>query len=182
MKCPFCDTWDTKVVDSRLNQQGDITRRRRECPQCEGRFTTYEHVEEVMPFVIKKDGRREPYSRDKLFQGVQKACQKRPVTTQQIEELVRHAERKVQGMGLKEVPSSVIGQFVMGPLHKLDKVAYVRFASVYRDFTDLEEFVAELQNPGAPSVPPTASQTAPPTTSPTSATSLAFPFVTNPQD
>lgn len=178
MKCPFCDTWDTKVVDSRLNQQGDITRRRRECPQCQGRFTTYEHVEEVMPLVVKKDGRREPYSRDKLFQGIQKACQKRPVTTQQIEELVRQTERRIQGMGLKEVPSSVIGQFVMAPLHKLDKVAYVRFASVYREFTDLEEFVAELQNPGdlgAQSVPKSAQPGKTTTTNPEP--TLPFSFV-----
>lgn len=183
MKCPFCDTWDTKVVDSRLNQPGDITRRRRQCPSCEGRFTTYERVEEVMPFVIKKDGRREAYSRDKLFQGVQKACQKRPVTTQQIDELVRHTERKIQGMGLKEIPSTVIGQFLMGPLHRMDKVAYVRFASVYRDFSDLDEFVAELQTQ-AESAPPALATPAPATTSVHSkdTSNLNFPFVVPPAE
>ena len=146
MKCPYCSATETKVIDSRYNQTGEITRRRRQCVQCEGRFTTYERVEEVMPVVIKKDGRREPYNRDKLFSGIQKACQKRPVTTLQIESIVSQIEKRVQSFGLKEIPSKTLGKMVMGALHKLDKVAYVRFSSVYREFQDLEEFVAELKD------------------------------------
>ena len=144
MRCPYCSAVETKVVDSRLNQSGDITRRRRECPQCEGRFTTYERVEEVMPVVIKKDGRREPFVRGKMLDGIRKSCQKRPVTTLQIEDAVVRIEKRIQSYGLKEIPARTIGQMVMQELHKLDKVAYVRFASVYRDFRDVEEFVAEL--------------------------------------
>ncbi len=147
MRCPFCSTQDTKVVDSRMNQLGDMIRRRRECPHCEGRFTTYERVEEIMPAVIKKDGRREPYDRAKVVGGVQKACEKRSVPMQKIEELVTGIERKIQSYGLKEVPTKTIGHMVMLELHKLDKVAYVRFSSVYREFRDVEEFVAELQIP-----------------------------------
>lgn len=147
MKCPVCATLDTKVIDSRMNQTGDLTRRRRECPKCEARFTTYERVEEVMPLVIKKDGRREPYSREKILDGLKKACQKRSVAMQKIEELVSLIERKIQSYGLKEVSAKIIGHKVMVELHKLDKVAYIRFASVYREFRDVEEFVAELQAP-----------------------------------
>jgi len=150
MKCPFCSTDDTKVIDSRLNQTGDITRRRRQCPRCEGRFTTYERVEEVMPMIIKKDGRREPYFRDKILGGIKKACQKREVPLQKIEEVVGGIERKLQSYGLKEVPAKTLGQMIMQELHKLDKVAYVRFASVYREFRDVDEFVAELQEPLLP--------------------------------
>src|SRR5580698_2478400 len=109
MKCPFCNTLDTKVIDSRLNQTGDITRRRRSCPRCEGRFTTYERVEEVMPLVIKKDGRREPYDRPKVLDGLAKACQKRSVPTQKMDELVGKIEKRIQSYGLKEVPSRTIG-------------------------------------------------------------------------
>jgi transcriptional repressor NrdR len=162
VKCPFCSTVDTKVIDSRLNQLGDITRRRRECPHCDGRFTTYERVEEVMPVVIKKDGRREPYSREKLWGGVQKACQKRSVPIQKIDELIHKIEKRVQGYGLKEVPSRNLGHMVMVELLQLDKVAYIRFASVYREFRDVQEFVAELQDPPAPQEDPQA---------------LSFPFV-----
>lgn len=136
---------ETKVIDSRYNQTGDITRRRRQCIQCDGRFTTYERVEEVMPAVIKKDGRREPYSRDKILSGLQKACQKRPVTTQQIELVLSQIEKRIQSFGLKEIPAKTIGKMVMGALHRLDKVAYIRFASVYREFQDVEEFLAELK-------------------------------------
>ena len=167
MKCPYCSTFDTKVIDSRLNQTGDITRRRRACPRCEGRFTTYERVEEVMPVVIKKDGRREPYNRDKILRGVQKACQKRSVPTQKIEETISRIEKRIQSFGLKEVPSRAIGQMVMSELHNLDKVAYVRFSSVYREFRDVEEFVAELQDP------PTSQE---------DPQSLAFPFVATEAD
>jgi transcriptional repressor NrdR len=165
MKCPYCSTSDTKVIDSRLNQTSDITRRRRECPRCEGRFTTYERVEEVMPLVIKKDGRREPYFRDKVMSGIDKATQKRAVPAEKIEELIRRIEKRIQSYGLKEVPARNIGHMVMQELHKLDKVAYVRFASVYRDFQDVQEFVAELQEPPAAQDDPA---------------SLVFPFAANP--
>jgi transcriptional repressor NrdR len=148
MKCPFCSTLDTKVIDSRMNQTGDLTRRRRECPKCQGRFTTYERVEEVMPLVVKKDGRREAYLRDKILDGIKKACQKRSVATQKIEDLLARIETRIQSLSLKEIPTRTVGQMVMGELHLLDKVAYVRFASVYREFRDVEEFVAELQGPG----------------------------------
>jgi len=128
-----------------------MTRRRRECLECGGRFTTYERIEEVMPNVIKKDGRREAFSREKIFSGMQKSCQKRPVTTGQIESAVTQIEKTIQSYGLKEIPSTSIGEMVMSALTKLDKVAYVRFASVYREFRDVEEFVADLnqhlQNP-----------------------------------
>lgn len=164
MKCPYCNQIDTKVIDSRLNQTADITRRRRECLRCEGRFTTYERVEEVMPAVIKKDGRREAFDREKILSGLRKALQKRPVTTQKVEELVQRIEKRIQAYGLKEIPARNIGQMVMLELHKLDKVAYVRFSSVYREFRDVEEFVAELQEP------PTAQE---------DPTLLVFPFAAN---
>jgi transcriptional repressor NrdR len=147
MRCPYCSADDTKVIDSRLNQTGDITRRRRSCSICEGRFTTYERVEEVMPMVIKKDGRREPYDHAKILGGLKKACQKREVGLPKMEEVIKRIERRLQASGLKEIPSKAVGQMVMAELHQLDKVAYVRFASVYREFQDLEEFVAELQEP-----------------------------------
>lgn len=144
MKCPYCSTPETKVIDSRLNQTADMTRRRRECAECGGRFTTYERIEEVMPAVIKKDGRRESFVREKIFSGVQKSCQKRPITTQQIEAAVTAIEKQIQSYGLKEIPSKSIGEMVMKTLHELDMVAYVRFASVYREFRDVEEFMADL--------------------------------------
>ena len=153
MRCPYCSAIENKVIDSRINQTGDITRRRRECLHCQGRFTTYERVEAVMPMIIKKDGRREPFDRDKLASGIQKACQKRPVTTAQIEKAVSDIERRVAAFSVKELPSRAIGELVMVALHKLDKVAYVRFASVYREFQDVEDFVADLskwpQSPAA---------------------------------
>lgn len=145
MKCPFCSTLETKVIDSRINQTGDITRRRRECPRCGGRFTTYERVEEMMPEVVKKDGRRETFNRQKIVEGIQKACQKRSIPMSKIEESVNKIEKTIQSLGEKEIQSSVIGQMIMGELHRLDKVAYVRFASVYREFKDVEDFVTELQ-------------------------------------
>ena len=153
MRCPYCSAIENKVIDSRINQTGDITRRRRECLHCEGRFTTYERVEAVMPMIIKKDGRREPFNRDKLAEGLQKACQKRPVTTAQIEKAVSDIERRLTAFSVKELPARTIGELVMVTLHHLDKVAYVRFASVYREFQDVEEFVADLkewpQSPGS---------------------------------
>jgi len=167
MRCPYCSVVETKVIDSRLNQSGDITRRRRECPNCDGRFTTYERVEEVMPVVIKKDGRREPFNRAKVLEGVQKSCQKRAVAMHQVEDSVVRIEKRIQAYGLKEIPSRTIGQMVMQELHRLDKVAYVRFASVYRDFRDVEEFVAELslQEPPMSEEDPSL---------------LVFPFAANP--
>lgn len=151
VKCPYCSTLETKVVDSRLNQTGDITRRRRECSRCEGRFTTYERVEEVMPLVIKKDGRREVFSRLKLQGALAKACQKRNIATEKLEAIVTLTERRIQSYGLKEIPSRTIGLMLMNELLQLDKVAYVRFASVYREFKDVDEFVAELKDPSEPS-------------------------------
>ncbi|MBC7386813.1 MAG: transcriptional repressor NrdR [Cryobacterium sp.] len=156
MRCPYCSFSETKVIDSRLNQTGDSTRRRRVCPRCEGRFTTYERIEEVMPLVIKKDGRREPYAREKLKQGLEKACQKRAIPSQRIDEIVSSIEKRLQSYGLKEVPTKTVGGMIMAELHKLDKVAYVRFASVYRDFKDVDEFVAELQEPPTPDSDPAA--------------------------
>jgi transcriptional repressor NrdR len=121
-----------------------MTRRRRECLECGGRFTTYERIEEVMPTVIKKDARRETFNREKILSGMVKSCQKRPITTAQIEAAVTAIEKTIQSYGLKEIPSNSVGEMVMGALHKLDKVAYVRFASVYREFRDVQEFVADL--------------------------------------
>jgi transcriptional repressor NrdR len=154
MWCPFCSFTDTKVIDSRLNQDGDTTRRRRVCPRCEGRFTTYERVEEVMPLVIKKDGRREDFRRDKLRLGLEKACQKRAIPSERIDALVADIERRVQSYGLKEIPAKTLGQMMMKELHSLDKVAYIRFASVYQDFNDVPEFVAEIQEPITPNEDP----------------------------
>lgn len=145
MWCPFCSFEETKVIDSRLNQNGDSTRRRRSCPQCNGRFTTYERVEVIFPMIIKKDGRREPYSRQKLSNGLEKACQKRAIPSQKVENIVRRIEKKLQNASVKEIPSKAIGQLLMQELHQLDKVAYVRFASVYRDFEDVQGFMQELQ-------------------------------------
>jgi transcriptional repressor NrdR len=147
---------DNKVIDSRISQTGDITRRRRECLNCEGRFTTYERVEAVMPMVIKKDGRREAFDRQKIQGGIQKAAQKRPITTAQIEKTVHDIERRIAGFSVKEIPSRTIGQLLMVALHELDKVAYVRFASVYREFRDVEEFVADLKE--WPQSPPNADE------------------------
>lgn len=146
MKCPFCSSFDNKVIDSRINQTGDITRRRRECLNCEGRYTTYERVEVILPMVVKKDGRREAFSRDKIFSGIQKACQKRPITTAQIEKLVSELEKKLSTYAGKEIPAETIGKLLMHALRELDKVAYVRFASVYREFKDVDDFVADLRD------------------------------------
>ena len=145
MKCTRCGAAETKVIESRMNQLGDSIRRRRECISCENRFTTHERIEVAMPMIIKKDGRREPYSREKILSGVTKACKRRPITTEQIERLVEDMEKKVASLNTKEVPSRTIGHLVMAALHALDKVAYVRFASVYREFRDVDEFVSELR-------------------------------------
>jgi transcriptional repressor NrdR len=133
------------VIDSRLSREGDVTRRRRECSRCERRFTTYERVEEILPLVVKKDGRREAFDRLKVISGLRKACEKRPVSSETIEEITDRIERFLQSRGDKEVPSAVIGEEVMRQLYDLDEVAYVRFASVYRSFQDLDAFMRELK-------------------------------------
>jgi len=145
MRCPFCKRDDSKVLDSRESAEGTVTRRRRECLGCHKRFTTYERVEELMPLVVKKDGRREPYDREKLISGLQKAVEKRPVSMDQLEALVAEVEARILERGEKEVPSHLIGEEMMRRLRALDQVAYVRFASVYRSFRDIEEFMDELK-------------------------------------
>jgi transcriptional repressor NrdR len=145
MRCPFCQDPENKVIDSRESQEGSVIRRRRECLACSRRFTTYERVEELMPLVAKKDGRREAYDREKVLSGLQKACEKRPVSTEQLGQVVDDLERTLQERGEKEVPSSVVGEHVMRRLQDLDEVAYVRFASVYRSFGDVSEFMRELK-------------------------------------
>ena len=146
MKCPFCAHLDSRVIDSRLGKEGDVTRRRRECEACERRFTTYERVEEILPLVVKKDGRREAYDRAKIVTGLKKACEKRPISIETIETLADGIERAVQARSEKEIAGAVIGEEVMRRLYELDKVAYVRFSSVYRSFQDLDEFMSELKD------------------------------------
>lgn len=145
MKCPFCGNKNNKVVDSRESLEGASIRRRRECLKCKRRFTTYEHVEEMPLMVIKKDGRREPYDRKKISSGLIKAFEKRPISMEKIEEIVENIERQVMRKFDKEVPSKDIGEFVMEKLAKLDEIAYVRFASVYRQFKDVSQFMKELK-------------------------------------
>jgi transcriptional repressor NrdR len=145
VRCPFCDDLENRVIDSRLSKEGEVIRRRRECLKCQRRFTTYERIEEVLPVVVKKDGRREPFDRMKIFNGLKKACEKRPVSTQTLEEVTARIEKKVQEMGETEIPAKVIGEEVMRELHDLDQVAYVRFASVYQEFKDVNQFMAELK-------------------------------------
>ena len=146
MKCPFCGHPDHKVIDSRSSSDGQAIRRRRECLACERRFTTYEHVEEQRLMIIKKDGRREPFDRNKLLGGLVKACEKRPVGMDQIEELADEIERDLSRHFEHEVASREIGERVMRRLHGIDPVAYVRFASVYREFKDVEQFLRELKH------------------------------------
>lgn len=155
MKCPHCANLENKVIDSRLSAGGEVTRRRRECEGCQRRYTTYERVEEALPLVCKKDGRREPFDRTKLLQGLRRACEKRPVSTEQLDGVADAIERELQEQDAREIPTSEIGERVMQKLRVLDQVAYVRFASVYRRFDDISEFVNELQRlterAGAPS-------------------------------
>lgn len=146
MKCPFCSHQENRVIDSRLGRDGDVIRRRRACSQCDRRFTTYERVEEILPLVVKKDGRREAYNRQKVVAGLMKACEKRPVSVSTIEDIANRIERSLQGSGDKELMSTVIGEEIMRQLYDLDKVAYVRFASVYRSFQDLDAFMTELKD------------------------------------
>ncbi len=146
MKCPYCGHLGNRVVDSRMNKEYTITRRRRLCDACERRFTTYERLEVAMPMLIKKDGRRESWDRHKVVEGMKKACEKRPVSLEQISEFVDSLEKKLQDMGEREIPITYIGEQVMNELRRMDEVAYVRFASVYRQFKDLNEFMHELKH------------------------------------
>ncbi len=146
MRCPFCHETENRVIDSRVSKDSNMIRRRRECSKCRRRFTTYERVEEMMPLVVKKDGRRESYDRSKVVNGLKRACEKRPVSINTIEATADRIERGIQERGEKEVPSSVIGEGAMRELHDIDQVAYVRFASVYRSFKDINEFMEELED------------------------------------
>jgi transcriptional repressor NrdR len=145
MKCPFCNHLENKVVDSRLAKDKETIRRRRECLGCHKRFTTTERTEDALPLVVKKDGRRETFNRLKIFNGLKKACEKRPISINLIEKIVNRMEAHFQEKGEREVKSSEIGERVMEELHRLDGVAYVRFASVYRQFKDIQEFMNELK-------------------------------------
>jgi transcriptional repressor NrdR len=140
MRCPFCEHADTQVLDTRASDDGDVIRRRRRCPHCEKRFTTYERIELTMPAVVKKNGSRAEFDRNKLRASLQLALRKRPVGLEQIDAATHRIEEKLLGLGLREVPSERIGELVMRELKRLDKIAYVRFASVYRSFEDVDEF------------------------------------------
>ena len=144
MKCPTCGHAESSVNDSRVSEKGEVIRRRRECAACQRRFTTYERVEEVLPTVVKKDARREPFDRQKLLAGVRVACNKRPVSVADLDALAESVERELAELGEKEVASNAVGARVMAKLRDLDEVAYVRFASVYREFRTLDEFLLEL--------------------------------------
>ncbi len=146
MRCPFCLHPESKVVDSRPDKDGSSIRRRRECGNCGKRFTSHERVEEILPMVLKKDGRREPFDRMKVIAGIKKACEKRPISVETIEKMADGLEARLQEGNEKEIPSTSIGEWVMTELHDIDEVAYVRFASVYRSFKDINEFMTELQD------------------------------------
>ena len=146
MKCPYCGEVDNKVIDSRLSKDGNVIRRRRECIICSRRFTTYEHIEEIPIMIIKKDGRREVFSREKVRSGMKRACEKRDISMNVIEEFIDELERDLRETGEKEIPAAEVGEKIMVRLHELDDVAYVRFASVYREFKDVNDFVDELKS------------------------------------
>ena len=146
MKCPFCGNAENKVIDSRISKDGKAIRRRRECLGCGRRFTTYEFVEDILPMVVKKDGRREVFDRIKIRNGVMKACEKRPISMEVMEKIVENVEQACQDFSGDEIPSTVIGEKVMNELKNIDGVAYVRFASVYRQFRDVGEFMSELKD------------------------------------
>ncbi len=146
MRCPFCRDLDNRVVDSRLAKEGEVIRRRRQCGRCGRRFTTHERVEVTLPVVVKKDGRREPIERAKIVNGLRRACEKRPVSSDTIAAVADRIERQLQERAESEVTSREIGEAVMRELHALDAVAYVRFASVYRSFGDVHEFMRELED------------------------------------
>ncbi len=145
MRCPFCNHLEDKVIDSRQSKDGDVIRRRRECLKCEGRFTSYERLENILPHIIKKDNRREPFDRQKILQGLERACEKRPVSLELREALVAKIEKNLQAAGEKEISSSMIGTQIMDELRGIDEIAYVRFASVYRQFKDIREFKKEIE-------------------------------------
>jgi len=146
MKCPFCANAENKVIDSRISKDGKAIRRRRECLGCARRFTTYEYVEDILPMVVKKDGRREQFDRQKILNGVKKACEKRPISMEAIDKIVENVEQACQEIQAEEIASTVVGEKVMNELRGLDGVAYVRFASVYRQFRDVGEFISELKD------------------------------------
>jgi len=146
MKCPFCSNLEDKVIDSRTSREGDAIRRRRECLKCGKRFTSYERVEDIIPMVVKKDGRREPFERLKILGGLKKACEKRPIGMETLEGITDSIEKKLISLSVKEIPSTWVGEEVVGALRELDKVAYVRFASVYRQFKDINELMNEVKN------------------------------------
>jgi len=148
MRCPHCGHEEDRVVDSRTSKEGRAVRRRRECLDCARRFTTYEYIENVSMTIIKNDQRREPYDRQKLMQGLTSACKKRPVSTKKIESIVDKIENRIESMGKTEVPSAEIGKLVMAELYGLDEVAYIRFASVYKKFKDIGEFISEVKGIG----------------------------------
>jgi transcriptional repressor NrdR len=145
MRCPSCSSLSNRVIDSRMSKEGNEIRRRRVCDDCQRRFTTYERVAEALPLVVKQDGRREPFDREKVMIGLRKACEKRPVSMDMLERAVERIEGWAQERGGKEIPASEIGERVMEELHELDEVAYVRFASVYRQFKDINQFMSELK-------------------------------------
>lgn len=145
MKCPFCGNLEDKVIDSRTSREGNAIRRRRECLKCLKRFTSYERVEDIIPLVVKKDGRREQFEREKILLGLKKACEKRPIGVETLEGITDAIEKKLIGLGVKEISSKKIGEEVVNSLKELDKVAYVRFASVYREFKDINEFMNEVK-------------------------------------
>jgi len=145
MKCPFCGNADTQVVETRIGEEGDFIRRRRQCASCEKRFTTYERPDVNFPAVVKKDGRRIEFERTKLRSSMNLALRKRPVSTDQVDKAIERIEEKLLNLGAREIPSSRIGELVMRELKKLDKVAYVRFASVYRSFEDVKDFTALIK-------------------------------------
>lgn len=145
MRCPYCGYYEDRVIDSRPFKDGSSIRRRRECLKCGKRYTTYERIEDIPIMVVKKDGRREPFQRQKLLTGLIKACEKRPVSMEKLDEIVSEIESKVQEMNVREVPSTWIGERVIERLKEVDKVAYVRFASVYREFKDIDQFMSEVK-------------------------------------
>ena len=146
MKCPFCANAENKVIDSRISKDSKAIRRRRECLGCARRFTTYEYVEDILPMVVKKDGRREQFDRQKILSGIKKACEKRPISMEAIDKLVENVEQACQEVQAEEISSTLIGEKIMNELKVFDGVAYVRFASVYRQFRDVGEFMSELKD------------------------------------
>lgn len=146
MRCPYCGELENKVIDSRMAKEGNTVRRRRQCLSCNTRFTTYERVEQLPLVLIKKDNRREAFNREKILMGMQRACEKRDISIHTLERFIDDLEREFQELGEREIPASMVGERVMRKLHELDDVAYVRFASVYREFKDINDFMSELKD------------------------------------